>query len=83
MNNVGCVPSYTPLVSWQAPEWLLPLLELALHEAPPDSGLPEPPRLALALDAVEHSGAWLQLAEAAVAEAEALLSPFGVGDCFT
>lgn len=53
------------------PEWLLPLLELALHEAPFDGGLPQPLRLALTPDEVEHSGAWLQLAMVAEAEADA------------
>lgn len=63
----------------QVPEWLLPLLELALQEAPSDRGLPQPPRLAV--DDVEHSGAWLQLAK--VAEADALLSLLGLWERFT
>lgn len=82
-DTVSCLPSYSPLVSLQVPEWLLPLLELALQEAPSDRGLPQPPRLALRLDDVEHSGAWLQLATVAEAEAEALLSLFELWDCFT
>lgn len=62
---------------------MLPLLELALQEAPSDSEPPHPPRPAL--DDVEHSGVWLQLAkvEEAEAEAEALLSLFGLWECFT
>lgn len=80
-NSCGCSPSYRPLVSLQVPEWLLPLLELALREAPSDRGLPQPARLAFRLDDEEHSAAWLQLAK--VAEAEALLSLLGLGECFT
>ena len=70
------LPSYKPFASLHVPEWLLPLLELALQEAPSDRGLPQPARPALRLDDVEHSGAWLQLDK--VAEADALLSLLGL-----
>lgn len=79
--HVSFLPSYSPFVSLQFPEWLLPLLELALQDAPSDRGLRQPPRLALRPDDVEHSGAWLQLAK--VAEAEALLSLLGLWECLT
>lgn len=79
-DSCCCSPSYRPLVSLQAPEWLLPLLEPAQWEAPSERGLPQPPRLPLTLDD-EHSAAWLELAK--VAEADALLSLLGLEDCFT
>lgn len=75
------LPSHIPLVSLQGPEWLLPLLELALHEAPSDRELAQPDRLALRPDDVEHSVAWLQLLK--VAEAGALFSPLGLCTCLT
>lgn len=65
-----CSPSYRPLVSLQAPAWLLPLLEPAQQDAPSEK------ELALAPDDVEHSAAWLLLAK--LAEAEALLSLLGL-----
>lgn len=66
----------------QVPEWLLPLLEPAQWEAPSERGLAQPARLPLTPDD-EHSAAWLELAKVAEAEAEALLSLLGLGECFT
>lgn len=65
-----CSPSYRPLLSLQAPVWLLPLLEPAQQEAPSEW---EPP---LAPDEAQPWTAWLLLAK--LAEAEARLSLLGL-----